>query len=78
VAKKLWHLEKQEFTCEKDARQSVNPFMKGLKYHTISYKIEEIMGHQKKARPKKGDVAGVIGYRIVGTLVLDEGKVLLV
>ena len=75
--KVLWHMANQVFCCEKDIDKALKPFLKMLKYHQISYRIESVLKHKTKGRPKKtaeGELPEkvITGYSMVAELVLDE------
>ena len=72
--KLLWHLSKETFQCETDAKKRVSR-LKKLKYHKLSYEIEPIKNHLGKGRPKKGALPTAKGFKIKPTLHKDEDKI---
>jgi transposase len=74
LTKKGWHISNQVFQCEKDAEKHALE-IKSPKYHQISFEIEELMKHQRKGRPKKGEEPSVAGYKLNFTVKKDEEKI---
>jgi transposase len=76
--KALWHLGNQMFACEADAQKAAQTFEKGLKYHTVEWKIHSVMKHKGKGRPAKNSVPEVQAYQVVGQLVRGEQRIELI
>lgn len=73
--KELWHLSCQTYGCEKDAEKALVRFEKSLKFHSVVGEIQTITKHKGKGRPKKGDIAEVVGYKIQGELSKSSEKI---
>ena len=73
-SKLWWHLSNQIFTCENDACNQAKKQRKMLKFHEVTYSIVEVRKHTSIGRPKKDEIAAIIGYQIKFTLCLDEQK----
>ena len=72
LKKELSKIEKREFSCKKDAENSLSLIKKRAKYHSV--KVEEIL--EKKVYPSKGrpkaDTEYVVAYYIRGSLEKDQ------
>jgi transposase len=75
MTKVLWHLSKQAFACESDARKAGNETQKNLKYHNVKWDVTSVAKHGKKGRPQKGLAATKLEYFITGTLIQDTEKI---
>jgi transposase len=71
----LWHLSNQEFACEKDALKSLRKLQKKYELFTLTHKIEPIVKHVKKGRPKKGQKPNIIGCKILVTSNRNEDQI---
>lgn len=60
----LWHLSCREFECQHDAEQAVREATHKLKYHVVTFVVEEVKKHAAKGRPKRGVAPSRICYRI--------------
>jgi len=72
LKKELSKIEKREFSCKKDAENSILLIQKKAKYHLV--KVEEILEkkvYQSKGRPKR-DAEYVMVYYIRGSLEKDQ------
>jgi transposase len=70
--KKLWHLSNQMYNCKKDAHALLKPLKQQLKYHLLTYQIEEVYHHAQAGRPKKEATKELSGYKIVAKLEPDQ------
>jgi len=50
----LWHLSKDEFACEADARKRFNEVMKKYSFHTATFSIKTAEKYEKRGRPTPG------------------------
>jgi transposase len=64
VEKTLKKLNRQEFACEKDARQAVVKVEKKLKWHKITATYHPIEKHAQPGRPAKGVKPEIVGWRV--------------
>lgn len=72
VTKLLWHISNDEYGCEKDVELQIKKISKKLKYHEISYTIQDVMKHENKGRPKKGEEGKKCGVSVETALVRNE------
>lgn len=72
--KALWHLARQPFDCEQDARKAAEAAIK-LKYHKVTFEISAVSQHARPGRPKRGEAAVKQAYFIAGTLTADEARI---
>lgn len=73
----LWHLSKQVFSCEKDAKKAIDQLAKKQKLLTISYQIESIKGYLRPGKPHSGEEQVTKGYQVVGDFTENEQEILL-
>lgn len=78
VEKKLWHLSNQIFKCSHDAEINEQKETKKLKFHQITWVLEPVEGYIGRGRPKQGIKPVTQGYRIIGTIEEDKGKIELI
>ena len=64
LEKALWHLGNEIFSCDEDAKKSLNKLAKKFPYHEVEIKINSVMKHAKAGRPKSGIEGNLIGYQI--------------
>jgi transposase len=75
LEKALWHLSKQAFGCEKDARKAGELLLKKIKFHQAVWTISTITKHEDKGRPKKDAQNSRIEYFITGVATNDEERI---
>lgn len=73
--KALKHLSCSIFSCEDDARIAVKALSKQMRYHCIEMKIDAVMRHTGRGRPKKGQLPETVGYQVVGNIVEESEKI---
>jgi transposase len=73
--KAWWHLGNHLFTCSQDAFDHAMEHKKNLKFHEVSFTVEEVKKHTSKGRPKQGELPETVGYQIKYTLSLDAQKI---
>ncbi len=71
VKKAVKKLNRQEFACEKDARQAVVKFEKKLKWHGITATYHPIEKYARSGRPPKGASPEIVGWRVDATCEVD-------
>ena len=71
VNKALKKLRRQEFACEKDARQAMAKFEKKLKWHRMTATPHPIKKHAQSGRPAKGVNPETVGWRVDATCEVD-------
>jgi transposase len=69
--KSLWHLSKQIFSCEADAKKAIATVIRKNQSHWVDYVIEPVMKHQTKGRPKQGEYPVCKGYRCTSTIATN-------
>jgi transposase len=74
IENQLWHLSNQIFQCPEDAKKSLEAF-KNLKFHQIEGTTEPIYKHASRGRPKPGVEPQVTGYKVIGIVIVDDGKI---
>ncbi len=75
---RLWHLSKQIFACENDARQAWNQAMKGKpSWLMATFTFQEQAQYQQRGRPKKEATPDHTVYSLVPTLEVDQHEVTL-
>jgi len=68
----LWHLGNQKFSCEKDARTTLEKLLKGYPpVFQICSHIEEHKIHEGKGRPTKGSVPTKATYQVQTCIHMD-------
>lgn len=72
--KACWHLKNMVFNCRCDAEKHLADFAKDFKHHNIQASIQEVRQHAGQGRPKKGVLAGLVGYTIEAIPLLDTLK----
>lgn len=72
--KACWHLKNMVFNCRCDAIKHLTDFAKDFKHHEIQANIQEVHQHAGQGRPKKGTLAGLVGYIIEAVPLLDTVK----
>jgi len=76
MEKKLWHLSKQEFACQKDAEAAWKQAIKGKpSFLTVSCIYQEEGRYQQKGRPKQDAAPDYTVWHVVGTLAIDQNEV---
>lgn len=75
LEKQKWHLETKEFSCKADAESAFSKFEKGIKFHKLSYQLQQVLKHGKKGRPKKGQQAEVVTYKLKLSKQRDESAI---
>ncbi len=76
MEKKLWHLSKQEFACQKDAEAAWKQAIKGKpSFLTVSCLYQEEGRYQQKGRPKTDAAPDYTVWHVVGTLTIDQKEV---
>jgi transposase len=76
MEKKLWHLSKQEFACQKDAEAAWKQVVKGKpSFLTVSCLYQEEGRYQQKGRPKTDAAPDYTVWHVVGTLTIDQKEV---
>jgi transposase len=65
-------MSKDVFGCKADIEVQIKKISKKLKYHEISYTIDEVKKHDGKGRPKQDDEAKTIGVRVESVLNRNE------
>lgn len=75
LEKALWHLSKQAFACEQDARKAGELLLKKIKFHQVEWQISTVTKHENKGRPKKDAKDGKIKYFITGVATKDEARI---
>ena len=74
--KRLWHLSKQEFSCEDDALKAGKQALKGLPlYLTSSFTFQEERRYEQKGRPKKDTAPDMLAWRLIPSLSVDQTEV---
>ena len=74
--KKLWHLSKQEFACQKDAQAAWNQAIKGKPTFLVATCTFQQEGHyQQKGRPKKDAVPDSTSWQVGVSLCVDQQEV---
>ena len=64
------------FSCQEDARKSLQDLFKTAKYHTAGEAtLTEVRGYASKGRPKKGSEPSLQGVRISAPLLEDPQKI---
>lgn len=67
--KEFQDLMREEFSCPRDAQKHLDGFAKKLKYtDVIDGQIVGIQKHAKVGRPKRGEAATTVGYKIQGQM----------
>jgi transposase len=69
--KALKKLKRQEFACEKDARQAMAKFEKKLKWHKMTATPHPVKKHAQSGRPAKGASPETVGWRVDATCEVD-------
>ncbi len=72
LAKEVWHLGNSVFATEDEAKKAADEFAKSLKYHNLEYTLEAVAKYTGRGRPKVGQVASVVGYRVQATLIRND------
>jgi len=67
VEKTLKKLNRQEFACEKDARQAIMKVEKKLKWHQITATYHPIEKYAQPGRPAKGVSPEIMGWQVDAT-----------
>jgi transposase len=76
MEKKLWHLSKQEFACQKDAEAAWKQVIKGKPaFLTVNGVYQEEGRYQQKGRPKTDAAPDYTVWHVVGTLTIDQNEV---
>jgi transposase len=70
--KKCWHVSHTLYNCKKDIYATLKPLKKQLKYHTLTYQIEEVYAYPQAGRPKKEATKALEGYKIVGKVERNQ------
>lgn len=73
--KAWWHLCNRLFTCSEDAFNQAMEQKKSLKFHQVTFSVEEVRKHTSKGRPKKDELPETVGYQIKCHLTLDESRI---
>ncbi len=74
--KKLWHLSRQEFSCQNDAQAAWEQAIKGKpSYFTLNATYQEEGQYQQKGRPKKDAVPATTVWHVLFTLTVDQKEV---
>ena len=73
VEKTVKKLNRQEFACEKDARQAVVKVEKKLKWHKITATYHPIEKYAQPGRPAKGVKPEIVGWQVdIGCEIYTE------
>jgi transposase len=74
--KKLWHLSKQEFSCQNDADSAWEQAIKGKPtFLVVNYTYQEKGYYDQKGRPKKDAVPDSTVWHLIPTLSVDQEEV---
>jgi len=74
--KRLWHLSKQSFSCEKDAQEAWKQAMKGKpSWLMATFTLKEQGQYQQRGRPKKEATADQTVWYLVPQLEVDQHEV---
>ena len=69
-------LSSRPFSCQEDARKSLQDLFKTAKYHTAGeITVTEVRGYASKGRPKKGSEPPLLGVTISAPLLEDPKKI---
>jgi transposase len=75
LTKLLWHLSHEEFSCQWDGDKALDTIVKKYSYHEVARKLTRLMKHEKRGRPKSGDVGIAEGYKIEGQIKRNESEI---
>lgn len=75
AAKELRALSRRRFACEVDARAAVAAVEREWRYHRAQVAIEPIQKYRRRSRPRAGEERQIVGYRVKGRVVEDEGAI---
>jgi transposase len=64
LKKELWHLGKEEFKCENDARRAIKKIEQKSDLHRIESQIVPILKYTRRGKPPKGQEKKAVGYKI--------------
>ena len=74
--KRLWHLSKEPFACEIDARTAWEKALKGHpSWLKATYTLSEQKQYQQRGRPKKEAVPDQTVWFLLPTLMVDQSEV---
>lgn len=73
--KAWWHLSNRVFACESDAFEAIKQQRKTLMYHSVEAGVSVVKRHTGRGRPKAGEKAKIVGYKIVYQLGRDENAI---
>lgn len=71
--KSLRRLRQQAFACEADAHEAVTKASQRWRHHQAQVEIEPITRYAHPGRPPQGATPDIVGYRLLGEVVADEG-----
>jgi transposase len=73
LKKELFHLQKQCFACEKDARAMLAKATKKYAYHVIeNIRVVTVTNYEKRGRPIAGTKKEITGYRIEAAFAINR------
>lgn len=67
-------LNKQQFACEKDARQAVAKVAEKMKWHTVTATYQPLQKYAQPGRPAKGAQRQVVGWQVRATYQVDSQR----
>ena len=71
----LWHFEKQEFHCERDAWKAFEELKEGYKLHAIKAQMVPVCKYTDRGRPKKGAEKVIVGYKMDTTFERNQEEI---
>jgi transposase len=75
AGKALRQLVQTQFECKADADKAIEHLNKKLKWHTIQAECQPIKTYLQAGRPAKGVTPTVVGWKITGRLIVNDGAV---
>lgn len=76
--KMLWHLGNKEFKCAHDAEAALHKDIKKIKYHQVTWELEQIEKHTGRGRPKQDVSPVTVGFRIKSVIEQDTKQIELI
>lgn len=64
LKKELWHLGKEEFKCENDARRAIKKTEQKSNLYHIESQIVPILKYARRGKPSQGEKKKSVGYKI--------------
>lgn len=75
LEKECWHLSKQFFACEADARKVVAEIQGRYKFFLLQVQTVEVEKYVKSGRPAKNSAKQALGVKIICTITKNENVI---